>query len=298
MPSLKKSHRIAHVDLKGMPPTSRRLLQLPELFASLGITGLLMEWEDTFPYRHFPQMKAPYTYSLRTVREFLGRCDRAGLTIIPLIQTFGHLESLLGCKEHRYLRERPDNSSCLCPLHEDAGKVIGRLIDDVMEVHRPFGLTHFHLGADEVWTLGNCPRCRAFVAKHDKAGLFLHHLNPLVDQVNAAGARAIIWHDMLRDRPKRMVKPLVGRADLMFWCYSPDPKTTFDFASPRDMKRYGAAGVRCWGAAAYKGGGGTNRTVPDLRNRSENTRLWAEAAKEYDLEGVVLTAWSRYASWW
>jgi len=287
-------HRLVHLDLKGIPPTAKRLVQLPEIFASLGLTGMLVEWEATFPFAHFPELQAPYTYSLKTVREFLSEARKHNLLVIPLIQTFGHLESLLTREKYHYLRELPEGPRCLCPLHPDSGNVVSQMIDDVIQVHREFGLKYLHLGADEVYELGACPKCKKFVAKNGKDELFLKHMNPLFDKVNQAGVRPMIWHDMMREWPKNSVKQFVDRVDVMFWNYSPVLKQVEDFCIPENMKAYHTLGIGCWGGAAYKGADGPDKNVPDLVSRGKNTEIWYDLAKNYKLEGEALTAWTRY----
>ncbi len=41
---------LVHIDMKGGPPTLDYLLQLLPLLKSWGATGILIEWEDMFPY--------------------------------------------------------------------------------------------------------------------------------------------------------------------------------------------------------------------------------------------------------
>ncbi|KIH54557.1 hypothetical protein ANCDUO_15296, partial [Ancylostoma duodenale] len=41
---------IVHFDLKGAPPRLSYFLQLLELVAKAGATGVLIEWEDMFPW--------------------------------------------------------------------------------------------------------------------------------------------------------------------------------------------------------------------------------------------------------
>ncbi len=41
---------LVHIDMKGGPPTLDYLLQLLPLLRSWGATGILVEWEDMFPY--------------------------------------------------------------------------------------------------------------------------------------------------------------------------------------------------------------------------------------------------------
>ena len=43
-------HRIVHLDLKGAPPSILYLKRVLGLSAKLGATGVLVEWEDMFPW--------------------------------------------------------------------------------------------------------------------------------------------------------------------------------------------------------------------------------------------------------
>ncbi|KXJ23238.1 Hexosaminidase D [Exaiptasia diaphana] len=45
-----KGHRLVHLDLKGAPPKMPYLLKLLSNFKEWGATGLLVEYEDMFPY--------------------------------------------------------------------------------------------------------------------------------------------------------------------------------------------------------------------------------------------------------
>ena len=42
--------RIIHIDLKGAPPIVDYFIAYVRLIKRLGGTGVLIEWEDTFPY--------------------------------------------------------------------------------------------------------------------------------------------------------------------------------------------------------------------------------------------------------
>ena len=43
--------RLVHIDMKGGPPRPQYLIQLLPLLKQWGATGLLMEWEDMFPWQ-------------------------------------------------------------------------------------------------------------------------------------------------------------------------------------------------------------------------------------------------------
>lgn len=62
----------------------------------MGATGLLIEYEDMFPYSGPVQnLTAKNHFSPDDIIRLLDAADENNLTVIPLIQTFGHMEFVL-----------------------------------------------------------------------------------------------------------------------------------------------------------------------------------------------------------
>ncbi|KAG8535547.1 hypothetical protein GDO81_028299, partial [Engystomops pustulosus] len=54
---------LVHLDLKGAPPKVSYLAEVFPLFSALGATGLLIEYEDTFPYdKQLLPLRAAHAY--------------------------------------------------------------------------------------------------------------------------------------------------------------------------------------------------------------------------------------------
>ena len=70
------------------------------------------------------------------------------LGVIPLIQTFGHLEFVLKLEQFKNLREEPSYPQSLCPSREEAVNMVRTMVNQIMEIHRDS--THIHIGCDEV----------------------------------------------------------------------------------------------------------------------------------------------------
>ena len=91
--------RLVHFDLKGAPPKVEYLKKVLKLSAGLGATGVLMEYEDMFPFTgKLGKAAAANHYSAAEVKELLDDCQALGLTVIPLVQTFGEFWQ---CCRHR-----------------------------------------------------------------------------------------------------------------------------------------------------------------------------------------------------
>lgn len=69
--------------------------------------------------------------------------------VIPLIQTFGHMEFILKHKQWCHLREVERYPSSMCPSNSESMPLIRSLIKQVVTFHS--GIEYLHIGADEVY---------------------------------------------------------------------------------------------------------------------------------------------------
>lgn len=92
------------MDLKGAPPSLAYFEKIFPLFQALGATSVLIEYEHMFPYRD-TSIRAINAFSKDDIEALKRLTKKNNLTIIPLVQTFGHLEFLLKLENFSYLRE-------------------------------------------------------------------------------------------------------------------------------------------------------------------------------------------------
>ena len=124
--------QIVHLDLKGAPPRMSYLLKLLPVLKKLGATGLLVEYEDMFPYHGtIRKLSSPNAYSYQDIEQFLAEAHNLNMDVIPLLPTLGHLELLLKHSEFKYLRENEVYANSLCPLHEESLTVVKKMIEQV-----------------------------------------------------------------------------------------------------------------------------------------------------------------------
>ena len=139
-----------------------------------------------------------------------------GITVIPLIQTYGHLNFLLRQSKLAYLREEDHLPDQLCPLHPDALQFSKNLIDMYVDAHP--GIRYLHIGGDETRQLGKCPKCAEYVKEYGKGGLYTYYVNQLIDYVCAKGITPLVYDDMICAHPEA-VKDLDRRATIVYWDY-------------------------------------------------------------------------------
>lgn len=278
-----------HLDLKGLPPTPERLLELLEIMAGVGINCVLVEWEDMYPWKKYPELQNRTAYSEKTVDRFFTKAEKLSIEVIPLVQSLGHMENVLSKKRFKKLRELDDSVAELCPCKQESQELVISLVEDVLRTHKG-RIKHFHLGGDEAWTMGSCPLCKKAVMSSSKGALYLKHILPVLNYLQEKGIQPILWDDMMRNWDIEELKKLVGKSDLMVWTYG----SIIPEKVGKGIQQFSKAGITMWGASAFKGADGVMADVPNLKVRSENLMAWINTSRETPIKGLVATGWSRY----
>ncbi len=191
-----------HVDLKR--PMWRRDY-LDDTVARLGAWGfnaLLYEFEDKLRFARHPDLAHREAWSREQTADFADAARRGGLDVIPLIQTLGHAEGVVGKPAYAHLRETPEVTDQYDPTSDEAGALLRELLDEVIETFRPREFVH--LGGDETCALGKSERLRPLVGQIGVGGLYLRHMLPLFEHVRARGLRPMIWADILLQHPEAL----------------------------------------------------------------------------------------------
>ena len=80
------------------------------------------------------------------------------MKVVPLVQTFGHMEFVLKSGARKSLREIEDFPNCLVAIDPSDGdadvafQLVTSLVDDIIALTPD--CPAIHLGGDEVWHLG------------------------------------------------------------------------------------------------------------------------------------------------
>jgi len=172
---------------------AKRGLQPAMPHSSMGANGTLLEkWQ---------------------VRELCESIRRYGFEIVPEVQSFGHVqyityaypeiaevaEDKLIVTDTRLADANPDHfyNHCYCPSNPLSYEIIYDIIDEIVEVVRPERFVH--MGHDEIYDIGVCPRCR----DKDHADLYVKHVSAMYEYLKKKGYRMMIWSDMLQPTEKR-----------------------------------------------------------------------------------------------
>uniref|UniRef100_A0A2K5RX16 Hexosaminidase D n=1 Tax=Cebus imitator TaxID=2715852 RepID=A0A2K5RX16_CEBIM len=280
--------RLVHLDLKGAPPKVSYLSEIFPLFRALGANGLLIEYEDMFPYEGpLRLLRAKYAYSPAEIKEILHLAGLSELEVIPLVQTFGHMEFVLKHAAFAHLREVGPLPCTLNPHEAESLALVGAMIDQVLELHP--GAQRLHVGCDEVYYLGEGEASRRWLQQEQNSTgkLCLSHMQAVASHVRARrpGVTPLVWDDMLRELPEDQ---LAG------W----PPLTRFLSHPVLLMQKYQRCGfLRLWAASAFKGATGPSQALPPVEHHLRNHAQWLQVAGSGPtdaLQGIILTGWQRY----
>lgn len=298
-----KGKKLVHLDLKGAPPRAEYLHKLIGLFSQLGADGLLVEYEDMFPYEGELKLLQATTHPAYSPEEILSMQDFAksmGMEIIPLVQTFGHMEFVLKHRSLWSLREVPYCVGTLNPHKEEGVRLVMEMLRQVVKLHP--GLKTLHIGADEVYTLGEGDESKLWLAMPGRTveKLFLSHSTKLARAIKEEWPHMsiIMWDDMMRAMSHDTLKAsdLVGLVQPMLWNYTPDLDVDITVSL---LEKYHSAGITdLWAASSFKGSTSVYSCVPSTLRHVDNHLQWLKVAASLSpgvtLQGIALTGWQRY----
>uniref|UniRef100_A0AAU8KYZ5 beta-N-acetylhexosaminidase n=1 Tax=Sogatella furcifera TaxID=113103 RepID=A0AAU8KYZ5_SOGFU len=290
---------LIHLDLKGCPLKIDYLENLFPKIREWGATGLLVEWEDTFPYSgrlvNIGSANTPSkAYSVEEVGRIADLARKNELDLVPLVQTFGHLEFVLKHPEWRHLREVSKYPSSMCPSHPEALELVTTMLDQILTMIPD--TKYIHIGADEVWHMKFCEKCNPIM----KERLFLTHVMKVLKYVatHHANVRPIMWDDMLRPVDLETLKEFeIGSiVEPMVWHYQPMES----FSITEDVwDKYERVFDTVWVASAFKGATGSCQVLPIIKVHTSNHLGWLNTLEKHGnrfkrIQGIAMTGWSRY----
>ncbi|GMS80711.1 hypothetical protein PENTCL1PPCAC_2886, partial [Pristionchus entomophagus] len=293
---------IVHFDLKGAPPKVPYFLQLLDLVAKSGATGILLEWEDMFPYTgQLEAVRSSDAYSMEDVRTILQKARSLHLDIIPLVQTFGHLEWILKLEPFRQYRDQDIYPQVLCLGNADAVELVKDALSQVIAAHAEFGIPYFHIGCDEAFAFGNCAASRAWMdqTRSSREELALSHMREIALHVMVKSKHTVVlaWNDMLKSFPTPLIKKLqLGKIiEPVVWDYSEDIRTLNEMTWEALAENFPSV----WASSAYKGANFPSAQYIDIRHYEANNRNWIDHKMMYESKfeswrGIIITGWQRY----
>lgn len=271
-----------HLDLRVQVMPVRALRALATDLASLGLDTLLVEWEASYPFAKHPLISSALAYTPAEIAGFLDHCARLGLDVIPLQQSFGHVEYILRHDRYAHLRESQTDLCQLCPCKADAA--LDLFTDLFTELAATHPSPYLHIGGDETYLLGHCPVCRAKAAEVGASRLYVDYFKRVARAVVKLGKRPLLWADMLLKHPAAAAE-MPRECIFIDWNYG-WPVDRFGDPAKIDRSRF-----ELWGAPALRSNP-DNHSFTNWRGHFGNLRDFIPHARRAAYGGMILTSWS------
>ena len=281
--------RPLHLDLKGIIPSEKKFLKWLNWFRTRGFDALVLEYDCRVPWKVWAGAGSPLL-TKSAVKRLVGHAEKLGFEVIPLIQIHGHLEWILKNPGYSFLREN-GNLNELCPCHAESFPKMRRWIDEVAGLH-PHA-EKIHLGGDETWHLGTCPRCRKAIqndpARRGRMGLYLDHVSALCRYAwEEKRLRPMLWDDMFCGGSFLPSPGVFPEATIfVHWKYSGKVTDRLDRIRGTGFEVWGASAIRCaWKHHHWK-------ALNPIGERLANIADWEKTGLP-----VLHTTWGRPNNLW
>ncbi|XP_022819075.1 hexosaminidase D-like [Spodoptera litura] len=292
-----------HFDLKGSPPFISYLIILLSTLKRYGVNSVLMEYEDMFPYDgKLANLSSEIAYTKPELTEFLVAAKQLNIEVIPLVQTFGHMEFVLKLEEFYRQREVPYNPADICPSQKGSLNLIRDMLTQVITFHNAVHpLKYIHIGCDEVYNINICSNCTK--RKLQPHQIYYDHLINVKNIVHdiSPKTKVLSWSEIYsqtRINLKHELKSLkhkLNNLEIVDWDYGANTKTARLYRSHEIFNNI-------WLASAFKGADGIYAKTPDIMKRYLNHIKWMNEVVIYKpprrgvkIKGIILTGWSRYS---
>ena len=278
--------RSDYLDLRTIFPPFERILYFIRELSYYKINTLVIEYEDKIPFQTMNFMRHPTDcFTEEELARLLAVAKENFIEIIPLQQSFGHLEYALKYPQYIHLRETPGTPGEMCPLRSGSVKLAKALLSDTSSLHPES--RYLHLGCDEVWSLGTSTEC--VESGKTRELLFIEFVNQLIDHVCSFGKIPIIWHDMFAHATEEELERLDKRVLVAVWLYNDSdmPVKAKKIAAKLEkagISYLGCSSVRCWDNKP-------EQNYPEIDNRLLNLDLWCQLAEELPVKGLIHTNW-------
>ncbi|MBL0742983.1 beta-N-acetylhexosaminidase [Chryseolinea lacunae] len=271
-----------HLDLRIQVMSPDALKDFALRLSRSGINTLIMEWEGTYPFEKHPLIANRYAYSKAEVTSFVSYCKSLGLDVIPLQQSFGHVEYILRHPRYKDLREDQKDYSQVCPLKTELNReLFNDLFTELVSTHPS---NYFHIGGDETYLLGHCDQCRLKSEKEGKSKLYIDHIKMLAELVIRLGKRPVLWADIALKYPEAL-KSLPPETLFIDWNYGWEMNRFGDHQKLMD------SGFEIWGAPSLRSHP-DNYFLTQWQKHFRNIRDFVPAARQLGYSGIVMTSWS------
>ena len=272
------AHRGLMLDIsRGKVPTLETLCWLAETLGAYKYNQLQLYTEHTFVFPSHPQIGAGSgSLSAEDILHLDRVCQERHIELVPNLQSFGHLRSMLRLPAYAQLDEVGWQWS-VAPAREETYHLFETLYADLLP---NFTSRWLNIDCDETWDLAT-GQSRALAEQlGGPEHVYLHHVLRLRELAGRFGRRIMMWADILNQHPE-LLGELPEDVLLLDWTY----EARDEYPTARSL---GATGREFW---VCPGTSSWNTLFPRLDNALGNIRTFTQQGIANGARGMLLTDW-------
>jgi hypothetical protein len=271
-----------HLDLRIQVMKMPALKAFAKNLSAGGVNTLVMEWEATYPFQNQPLIANRYAYTREDIKSFVAFCKSINIDVIPLQQSFGHVEYILRNNKYAALREDQKDFSQINPLKEEEARALFTdLYKDLISTHSS---PYIHIGGDETYLLGHSAASKKKIADVGIGRLYGDYIKMLCEIVVGLGKRPVVWADIAMKYPEAL-KVLPKETIFVDWNYG------WDLNHFGDHQALVKQGFEIWGAPSIRSSP-DNYYLTDWKKHFDNIKDFVPQSKKLGYKGIVMTSWS------
>ncbi|WP_432713810.1 family 20 glycosylhydrolase [Pedobacter sp.] len=271
-----------HLDLRIQAIPMPALKKLALNLSKGGINTLVMEWEATYPFENEPLIPSRLAYSREEVKAFIAYCNSIKINVIPLQQSFGHVEYILRNPKYKDLREDQKDYSQVNPIREkEARQLFTSLYKDLISTHTS---PYIHIGGDETYLLGHGEESKKKIKAVGIGRLYGDYIKMLCEIVISLGKKPVLWADIALKYPEAL-KALPKETIFVDWNYG------WDVNMFGDHQKLMESGFEIWGAPSIRSHP-DNFFLTQWSKHFKNISDFVPLADQMGYKGIIMTSWS------
>ena len=269
--------RGASIDIsRGPVPTLAFMEKQIRVLAGYKLNLYALYMEDVFKVKGNELFAPPDALSPDEITALVDYGKKYYVTILPELETFGHLHNVLRYDLYSNLAETP-HGAVLTPTEPGTYDLLGKLIAQMAPL---FPGPFFHIGADETSELGQ-GKTAQLIAKEGLGPVYLAHIAKLDSMLQPYHKQTMFWADIAEKFPQ-LLPTLPKDVIPVIWTYGVKP--SYD----ADLQPFKNAGLQIF---VSPGIGNWRKIYPDFDAGFMNVRNLTRDGQAYHAIGLLNTEW-------
>lgn len=261
---------------RGPIPTLKFMEEQIRVLAGYKINMYALYMEDVFqvPGNEIFAPRAALTAD--EIRALVSYAQAYYVTLVPELETYGHLHKVLRYDMYGKLAEIP-HGSVLTPTQPGTYDLLGQMIAAMAPLFKgPF----FHIGADETFELGE-GQTKALIAKEGLGQVYLNHIAKLDQMLKPYHKQTMFWADIAEHFPQ-LLSTLPKDVIPVIWTYGDAPSYDARLAPfcNAGLQMFVSPGISNW-----------RRVYPDFNAAFMNIRNLTRDGQKFNALGMLNTEW-------